>query len=311
MQPQFPVSRVLLRYALAAAIGTFIVSVISLFDPRELLGEPIWVKPFKFWASTSIVAASLYWIMERLEKFHPREIRIISYGTVLAFAYEVLVISLQAARGVRSHFNIASPFDTFIFNSMGVVILIAWGLSFWATRLLFVEKTAEKIGEPLFIQTARAGMCLFLVGASTGIFMILPRAEQNGLGGHLMGAADGTGSSLRLLGWSREFGDLRVAHFNGMHFLQILIITYFLLRYSESSPKYSHQVVTILTAVGAVSFLLSLWQALQGQSLIGSEGIVRAIYFTLVVIVFGLLSGLAAKSFRKWKKVRKAKAQVI
>ncbi|MEM7672690.1 MAG: hypothetical protein AAF212_05045, partial [Verrucomicrobiota bacterium] len=86
-----------------------ILIVLALVDQTLINGEPRWLKPIKFFASVAIYNLTLEWILrvfgtpKTVSKFN--KIRtIVGIGGSL----ETTLITMQAARGVQSHFNTAT-----------------------------------------------------------------------------------------------------------------------------------------------------------------------------------------------------------
>ena len=76
---------------------------------------------------------------------------------------------------------------------------------------------------------------------------------------HSVGAVNDS-SNLFIVGGSRTFGDLRVAHFIGMHALQVLpLLSYYVLK----STRWTFVVSMAYGALAAIA----LFQALQGRPL--------------------------------------------
>ena len=104
-------------------------------------------------------------------------------------------------------------------------------------------------------------MTITLIGAFSGGLMTRPTATQleqaragqrlTVIGAHTVGAPDG-GPGLPGTGWSAEHGDLRAAHFLGLHALQSLALLAVLLRRS----RWAERVGERLVIVGGSSYAL-------------------------------------------------------
>lgn len=225
------------------------------FDARVVTGLPVWVKPAKFALSGLLYLWTLGWLLADLPAEAQRAVRRISWGVALSMVVEMVCITGQAARGTTSHYNIASGFDMLVFNLMGVFILLNTVLTIWAVVLVWRHRPHGNAG---YVWGVRLGLLLFLVGSVLGGMMI----HQNQ---HTVGAPDG-GPGLPGLGWSTRAGDLRIAHFLGLHALQVGPLLGWVI--GRTFPKQA-AVLTWLGAAlyaGAVGWLFA--QALDARPLI-------------------------------------------
>ena len=260
----------------AAGLGMIVVMAVSLVamavDPRAITGAPAWLKPAKFAISTAIYALTLAWLFTYLPG-RARLRRRVGWGTALVLVLEVGLIDVQAARGVTSHFNVATPIDAVVFAVMGGAIVLAWGLAIALTVALF-RQTLE---DPAMGWAIRLGMLLTVLGSGMGGLMTRPTGDQIAAarathvmpvsGAHTVGAADG-GPGLPGTGWSRAHGDLRVPHFIGMHAVQILPLFALLVGRRIGSARRRQRAVLVVAASYAMLFGLLLAQALGGESVI-------------------------------------------
>jgi hypothetical protein len=258
----------MLVVAIASLVGI-------LADPRIITGAPAWLKPFKFAISTAIYSLTLAWIFQWLTDW-PRVRRIVGWTTAIVFVLEVAIIDAQAWRGTTSHFNISTPLDAVLFSLMGVAILLQTFVSVAVAVGLWRQRFADRtLGWAL-----RLGMTITIVGALTGGLMTRPTegqlAHARGGGGmtiagaHSVGGVDG-GPGLPVTGWSREHGDVRVAHFIGLHAIQALAIFAVALRGWRRPEAVRVKAVFVAAASYAVLFLLLLWEALRGRSVVSPD----------------------------------------
>lgn len=263
-------------FAVAMAALAVVLAVAALVDQRTLMGAVVWVKPLKFAVSFVAYAGALAWMLGQLQV---PALRRTGWVIVAASVVEMVVIVGQAARGVRSHFNDDTVGDQLLFALMGATIVVLY-LATAAIALRFLREPGRDRAAGTAI---RLGLLVGLVGLAVGFVM-------SGTGSHAVGVADG-GPGLPFVGWSTTGGDLRVAHFAGMHALQALPLLAAALaatgRFTEAAR--TRIVVVAALAYGAVVVLLT-WQALRGQPLLAPDALTLG---ALAVVVLGAAAALA------------------
>jgi len=202
------------RALMAAGFGflvlLIVLAIVSLFDSQQILGISRWIKPMKFASSIAIFLFTLAIYLNFLRGYE-RASRIIAAGAIAMLVGEIILIVMQAARGTTSHFNVKTVFDNIVFSSMGLMILINTFLIVYLTYLYF--RSDFNLPKAV-VWGMRSGLIVFLLASVEGGYM----STQIG---HSVGTADG-GAGLPFVNWSTEGGDLRVAHFVGMHALQAI-----------------------------------------------------------------------------------------
>ncbi len=203
-------------------LATVLCLLLSFFDHKQVMGINAWIKPIKFFISIWIFNWTMAFYLSLLPAERATAIRWYSIMVVIVFFIEMVIITGQAARGQLSHFNVSSPLNGALFSLMGIAIvtLTVWtavvGLWFWLAEVPLNFS-------PGFWWGIRFGILLCVIFSFEGMLMA-SRLQ------HSVGAPDG-GEGLPLVNWSKQHGDLRVAHFVGMHALQVLpLLGFFLLK---------------------------------------------------------------------------------
>lgn len=209
------ITRLFMASAVFMAAAFLITIPAWLIDERLLDNAAIWTKPQKFNVSLTLHFVTL----AVLAQLVPRNIRqgpvMLAFGYMAVFAMilETLYIHIQAARGVRSHYNDSSILEQVFYGLMGIgaVVLIAVAL----VLAVQIWRKGDR---------SRPGLWLgAIVGLTTGFVSTLIIASYLSSVGRYVGAPlSGGGEVVPFFGWSREYGDLRPAHFVSMHLMQTI-----------------------------------------------------------------------------------------
>ncbi len=230
-------------------LGAITCGIMAIFSPTEVHGISAWLKPTKFFTSTVIFVWSMGWYLGYLKQ--TPIISVYTWLTIAVLAFELIYITLRASQGQLSHFNTSSSYNGFMFSMMGLAISIMTLATLYIGIRFFTEPLPDL--STSYVWGIRLGIILFVIFAFEGGLM---GARLS----HTIGAADGT-PGLKFLNWSVTHGDLRIAHFVGMHALQVLpLLGYYVLSSTKGIVMVSMLYLLLATGV--------LVQALMGKPLI-------------------------------------------
>ncbi|WP_438423657.1 hypothetical protein [Aquimarina macrocephali] len=221
--------------AVGCMIGWFI-------DERTLMGVNVWIKPLKFSISVGIYIFTVGYLMT-LYPYSKRKKNCINNIVTWTLLIEVFLIIYQASRGVQSHYNVSSQFDALLFAAMGILTVINVLI-----MVLFIFDTIR-----LKLKTSKSIQWAILLGWLIVVF-------GSWIGGQMISEmSHNVGVS----------GDLRVAHFFGLHSIQIIPL--FALWISNKWNATSRNQVISVTIFGllyATWIGFTFYQAKQGMPLI-------------------------------------------
>jgi hypothetical protein len=232
-------------------LALVVVTLLSISDTRLILGINPWIKPMKFLTSITIFLWTVAWFMP--ETRPNQKLRNIVRWTIgSAMLIEIACIIFQSARGTTSHFNIRSALDAVIFTTMGITIAVNTAAMILFLAIIRRDTPATRAG---YIWGIRLGVAIFLLASAEGGLIVSNNA-------HTVGAPDG-GPGLPFVNWSTRNGDLRIAHFFGMHAMQALpLLGFFLDRSRGDNPLGLSSPRNIVIAVSL------LWAAIMGALLL-------------------------------------------
>lgn len=294
---------------LAMIAALILIGVARAFDARVIGDDSVWLKPAKFALASGIYAASIGWVLERVTIM--RRFRQAMAGSISAVIFiEVALISVQAARGTTSHFNVSTPLDAALFQIMGISIVTLLLASIGVLVILL----RQQFDAPIYAAAIRTGLAISLVGAAMGGVMTRSTPQQMSafkagktvaiVGAHTVGAPDG-GAGLPGVGWSRRAGDLRVPHFFGLHALQFVpLLALWVAR------RVRH--VYVISGAYLSIVLLLFWQAMRGVPLLSFDlWTIAGVATVLLVAAVGLLDGQREPFFGHSAALTNCEADVV
>jgi hypothetical protein len=234
-------------------------------------------------------------------------------------AIEYVVIVGQVVRGRQSHFNVATALDAVLWATMAMSVVVLW----IANLVVVIFLLRRQVGGRPLTWAVRAGAAISLFGAGMAFMMTRPTAAQTAsmrdgtfaglIGQHSVGVADG-GPIMPVTGWSTTGGDLRIAHFVGLHALQALplvavLLTLLAARVVLLRAEAVRTRLVVVASVGYAGFtLLTLWQALRGQPLTSPDGLTLAVAGVLLGLVVVAAVAVLANGRRDPERPRQAAA---
>lgn len=214
----------------------------------QLYGVNAWYKPFKFAFSTFTFAWAMAWYCSYLPDFN---IKLFNWTIIVLLGFEIVYIAIQASKGQLSHYNVSSSFYSAMYSLMALAASLVTIYTAYVGVLFFKHSFPELPN--YYVWAIRLGIIVFVMFSFEGFAM---GSRMN----HSVGALNDN-SNWFILGWSKTVGDLRVAHFVGMHALQVLP---FLSFYVLKNTKWT---IGLSVLYGLLA-LMTLIQALQGKPLI-------------------------------------------
>ncbi|MGW4247483.1 hypothetical protein [Nocardia sp. NPDC004722] len=269
-----------------AVLAVFCLCAMA-FDDRMLLGESVWLKPFKFAFAFTLYSGTLSWLLS----FPHRGQRVTWWlGTAFATAAVVDVgfIVVQAARGTFSHFN--EQHDAV--NTIGQYVFMSGvpGL-FLANLVIAVTLSWQRVTDRPTSMAIRAGLGIAVFGMALGYTMGFSGKQETtdaagrpvtlGAGHTFMHGQpevrDGV-ADMPVTHWSTAGGDMRIAHFAGLHGIQLLIVAAFVLARLAPTVSWLRTERTRTRLIGVLALgytglvALLMWQALRGQPVTAPDG---------------------------------------
>ena len=234
-----------------------VLLVLLPFDTVQVGGRYRLIKPLNFTMSMAMYLATVVILLDYLRASMWWK-KVIGWGVSICILTGITCITMQAARGTTSHFNISTPFDSTVSSLMDIVDPL--NSVFVLVLLIFAVQSKYDVSRLSQLGIV-FGILLFLAGSVIGGVMVAHGQSVVGV------APEGPG--LPVVNWSTKGGDFRVAHFLGIHAFQILPIAGWLINQMEGLPRRAKLTAVVAVSAGYVSLMgIVFLQAMNGVPLV-------------------------------------------
>ena len=241
----------LFYYGILCFVAALFFLIMSKISPVQYNQVSAWYKPFKFAFSTFTFAWAMAWYCYYLPTFN---VSLFNWSVVILLSFEIVYIAIMASQGKASHYNVSSPLFSILYSMMALAATLVTLYTAYVGLLFFTNSFPEL--PHYYLWSIRLGIFIFVVFSFEGFLM---GSRMN----HSVGLLNDN-STLFILGWSKKVGDLRIAHFVGMHALQVLpILSFYVLKNTRLTWFFAFFYLCLA--------LFVLIQALNGKPLIPAK----------------------------------------
>lgn len=244
----------------AALIATALVPLClaMALDTRLFQDESVWLKPVKFHVAVAVYLITLAFFARFVPQARRHSRRFRSFFAVVCTSaiLELLWVDGAASVSIASHFNTQSAWMTAAYGLAGVfaVLLTSGSLGIG----IAIWRNPGSGLDPAVHRAIWLGLIL------TFVLTVIVAGTLSGNGSHFVGTST---RELAVLGWSRDAGDLRIAHLLATHAMHALPVTGLIAARTLRQSTANH-VVTAAAVVYSVLVFATFFQALAGQPLI-------------------------------------------
>lgn len=263
-----------LAFMLLSGLTCMVLSALCLcFDHRLVSGEWAWIKPCKFGLSIATYAASLLWLSEYVGIYKSTFDKFARFAFWGAFV-ELASLVLQAS-GLFAFSNASAHGESVMAQWPALFLMIAVKVAIMPVALMMpitlIVLCKQRNLPQVIGASLRWAVFIATLGMIPGLIMVMPGEHHLAVMPHGHSALHTVGAHVGIspwLGWSTCGGDLRPAHFFGLHALQFMpLVAMAVRRYLLGWSGAMQALIINNIGVTYTAFLMLLTvQALNGES---------------------------------------------